>query len=79
MEAFNSSHRKVKELQLESKNLENVLLGKRDKWQSCLEKEEELFKENMSDPWWLTGRALNNFCFSSVSFFTKDCLMWESL
>jgi len=51
MEALNSRHRKVEELQLESKNLENVLLGKCDKCQNCLEVEEQLFKANMSDPW----------------------------
>lgn len=67
MEALNSRHRKVKELQLESKNLENVFLGKCDKQKNCLEKEEQLFKANMSDPWWITGRALNNCCFRGVS------------
>lgn len=51
MEALNSRHRKVKELWLESKNLENVLLGKYDKQQNCLEEEEQLFKANMSGPW----------------------------
>lgn len=51
MEALNSRHGKGKELQLESKNLKNVLLGTCDKRQNRLEEEEQLFKANMSDPW----------------------------
>lgn len=48
-------------LQLESKNWENVLLGKYDKQQNCLVEEEWFCETSMSDPWCVTGRALNTF------------------
>lgn len=50
METWTGRRRKVKGLELDSKNFEKVLLTKCDKPQNGLGEGEQLFKANVSDP-----------------------------